>query len=141
LDTVVNVVFVAGRVLIAAAFALSAVKYGFGGIGMTYADSYRSPFPKLLRGLCALVVLVAAILVALGAWADVAALVLAVLLLWVTLAMHPFWREHDPLARMGQYVHFLKNLGLVGAALVVFYVYDQLGDDADWSLAGPILGQ
>jgi hypothetical protein len=42
---------------------------------------------------------------------------------------------------MGQYVHFLKNLGLVGAALVVFYVYDQLGDDADWSLAGPILGQ
>jgi putative oxidoreductase len=140
LDTVVNVVFVAGRVFIAAAFALTAFKYGFGGIGMTYADSYRSPFPTLLRRLCALIVLVAAILVALGAWADVAALVLAALLLWVTWAMHPFWREHDPQARMGQYVHFLKNLGLVGGALVVFYVYDQLGDDAAWSLAGPILG-
>jgi putative oxidoreductase len=138
-DIVVNVLFVAGRVLLAMAFAFSAFKYGFGGIGMTWADSYRSPFPRLLRRLSALVMVVAAVLVALGAWADIAALVLAVLMLWVTYRMHPYRNEHDPQARMGQQVHFLKNLGLVGGALVLFYAYNELGDDIAWSLTDPLL--
>ena len=139
LDTVVDWLFVVARVLVAGAFALSATKYGFGGIGMTYADSYRSPFPKLVRSLCALAIVIAALAVALGAWADIAALVLVALMLWVTYAMHPFWREYDTNARLGQTVHLVKNLGLVGGALLVFFVYNQLGDDAPLSLADPIL--
>ena len=132
-------VFVVARVLIAGAVALSAFRYGFGGVGMTYADSYRSPFPKLLRRLCVLVVVVAAAAVMLGAWAEIAALVLVGFLLWVTLAMHPYWKEHDPNARLGQKVHLTKNLGLVGGALLVFFVYNQLGGEAPLSLTDPIL--
>jgi hypothetical protein len=36
-------------------------------------------------------------------------------------------------------VHFLKNLGLVGGALVLFYAYNELGDDIAWSLTDPLL--
>jgi putative oxidoreductase len=138
-DIVPDLVFVLARTLIAGAVAWSAVRYGFGGVGMTWAESYRSPFPKLLRRVCVLVVVVAALAMIAGAWADIAALVLVALLLWVTLAMHPFWREHDPNARTGQKVHLIKNLGLVGGALAVFYVYNQLGDATAISLTDPIL--
>ena len=59
-------------------------------------------------------VTVAASALAAGAWADVAALVLLAFLLVTTFFMHPFWKEGDPQAKMGQQVHFLKNLGVAG---------------------------
>ena len=139
LDTVVDWVFVLARVLVAGAVAWSAVRYGFGGVGMTWADSYRSPFPKYLKQFCALAAVVAAVAVIVGAWADIAALVLVALMLWITYRMHPWWSEHDPNARAGQKVHFIKNFGLIGGALLVFYVYYR---DADtfFSLTDSVLG-
>jgi putative oxidoreductase len=56
---------------------------------------------------------------ALGIWPRLAAAVLAGTLVPTTLAGHPFWRETDPAARKQQQIHFLKNLGLFGGALVV----------------------
>jgi putative oxidoreductase len=131
-------VFLIARILIAIVFLMSALKYHFGGIGMRYAESYRAPFPKLMVPFSGLVIVVAALALAAGAWADVAALVLAAFLLVVGYFMHPFWKEPDPQTRLGQQVHFLKNLGLVGGLLVVFYAYDELGADA-LSLTDPLL--
>ncbi len=128
-------VFLLGRVLIAALFLVSALKLQFGGAGMSYAESYRAPFPKLL----ALVVTVAALALAAGAWADVAALVLLAFLLVTTFFMHPFWKEGDPQAKMGQQVHFFKNLGVAGGLLVLFYAYQELGAAAGVSLTDPLL--
>ena len=63
---------------------------------MRYAESYRAPFPKLLVPFSGLVIVVAALALAAGAWADVAALVLAAFLLVVSYFMHPFWKEPRP---------------------------------------------
>jgi uncharacterized membrane protein YphA (DoxX/SURF4 family) len=104
---------------------------------MSYAESYRAPFPKPL----ALVVVIAALALAAGAWADVAALVLLAFLLVTTYLMHPFWKEGDPQARLGQEVHFFKNLAVAGGLLVLFSAYYELGDDAGLSLTDPLLGQ
>ena len=73
-------VFLIARILIAIVFLMSALKYHFGGAGMRYAESYRAPFPKLLVPFSGLVIVVAALALAAGAWADVAALVLAAFL-------------------------------------------------------------
>jgi putative oxidoreductase len=140
MDTVADVAFVVGRGTIAIVIALLALRYQIGGIGMTYADSYRLPFPRLVAPLGGLVLVAAAAMVGVGAWADLGALMVVAVLLPLTLLMHPFWREVDPLARKGQQVHFAKNLGLVGGALVVFYVYYD-GVEAPWSLTDPLFGR
>jgi putative oxidoreductase len=131
-------VFLIARILIAIVFLMSALKYHFGGAGMRYAESYQAPFPRLLVPFSGLVIVVAALALAAGAWADVAALVLAAFLVVVSYFMHPFWKERDPQTKLGQQVHFLKNFGLVGGVLVVFYAYDELGADA-LSLTDPLL--
>jgi hypothetical protein len=35
------------------------------------------------------------------------------------LAGHPYWREADPAIRRQQRIHFFKNVGLFGGALLV----------------------
>ena len=101
MDTFIDWVFAVGRVLIALLFVLSALKYHFGGIGMSYAESYRAPFPKLLVPFSGVVIVVAALALAVGAWADLAALVLVAFLLVTSYYMHPFWKERDPQAKHG----------------------------------------
>jgi putative oxidoreductase len=140
MDTVADVAFVVGRGTIAIVIALLALRYQIGGIGMMYAESYRVPFPKLVAPFCGFVLVVAAAMMGVGAWADLGALSVVAVLLPFTCLMHPFWKEHDPLARKGQQVHFAKNLGLVGGALIVFYVYYD-GVDAPWSLTDPLFGR
>ncbi len=132
-------VFLIARILIAVVFLMTAFRYHFGGAGMRYAESYRAPFPKLLVPFSGLVIFLAALALALGVWADVAALVLVAFLLVTSYFMHPFWKEPDPQTKLGQQVHFVKNLGLVGGLLVVFYAYDELDADA-LSLTDPLLG-
>jgi putative oxidoreductase len=56
---------------------------------------------------------------ALGVWPRLAAGVLAGSLVPTTLAGHPYWRIKDPAARLQQRIHFFKNVGLFGGALLV----------------------
>ena len=135
MDTVADVVFVVGRATIAIAIVLLAVRYQIGGVGMMYADSYRAPFVAPLSGL---LLVAAALMVGLGAWADLGALLLVAVLFPLTCLMHAFWREPDPLARRGQQVHFAKNAAIVAGALFLFYAYYQVGAEAPLSLTDPL---
>jgi putative oxidoreductase len=64
--------------------------------------------------------LAAGVALALGVWPRVAAGVLAGTLVPTTLAGHPYWQVDDPAARRQQRIHFFKNVGLFGGALLVF---------------------
>jgi uncharacterized membrane protein YphA (DoxX/SURF4 family) len=44
---------------------------------------------------------------------------LAVFFLGVTPKMHDYWNTKDPMQRMGDRVHFLKNTALLGAVLAL----------------------
>jgi uncharacterized membrane protein YphA (DoxX/SURF4 family) len=44
---------------------------------------------------------------------------LAVFLVGVTPKMHDYWNTKDPMQRMGDRVHFLKNTALLGAVLTL----------------------
>jgi uncharacterized membrane protein YphA (DoxX/SURF4 family) len=86
-------------------------------------------------------ILVGSVLVALGAWGDLGALLIAAFLVLITPAMHAFWREKEPSARQLQQINFLKNVALLGAALILFYVWNQLHGSAGLSLTGPLFGR
>jgi putative oxidoreductase len=60
----------------------------------------------------------AGLMLATGRFTRPAALMLAGTLVPVTLAGHPFWSNEDPVAKVNNQVHFLKNLGLFGGLLL-----------------------
>jgi putative oxidoreductase len=74
-------------------------------------------------------ILVGGVLIALGLWADLGALLIAAFLLATAYWMHGYWSLEDQQQRQGQKIHFEKNLSLAGAALLIFYLFNQFGPD------------
>jgi len=75
--------------------------------------------PEVAVQLNGAAMLAAGAALALGIWPRLAAGVLAGSLVPTTLAGHPYWQEKDPAARRQQRIHFFKNVGLLGGALLV----------------------
>jgi hypothetical protein len=55
--------------------------------------------------------------------------------------MHAFWRETDPMQKQSQMSNFMKNVGLLGGALALFYAWNQLQGDAGLSITDPLFGR
>jgi putative oxidoreductase len=55
--------------------------------------------------------------------------------------MHAFWKVTDPEACQMERIQFFKDLGLAGAALVLFYAWNQRQDDAGLSITDPLFGR
>jgi len=136
-------VFLAGRILFAVMFFNSGlVGHIIGRKGTAaYARQSRVPLPEFSVVASGSMILVGSVLVALGAWGDLGALLIAAFLVLITPAMHAFWREKEPSARQLQQINFLKNVALLGAALILFYVWNQLQGSAGLSLTGPLFGR
>ena len=135
--------FLIGRVLFATVFVVSALMAHFVGYrqGVEYARSYNSPAPEIGVLLTGVLALAGGLMVALGAWADLGALLIAAFLVVITPIMHAFWNESDEQMRTTQMAMFLKNLSMLGAALVVFYLYNQLQGEAGLSITDPLFGR
>ena len=136
-------VFLAGRILFAIMFFNSGlVGHILGRKGTAaYARQNRVPLPELSVVASGAMILVGSVLVALGAWGDLGALLIAAFLVVITPVMHAFWRESEPMGKQLQQVNFLKNVSLLGAALVLFFVWNQLQGAAGLSLTGPLFGR
>jgi hypothetical protein len=50
-------------------------------------------------------------------------------------------REIDPMQSANQMAHFMKNVAMLGGALVLFYVWNQLQGDAGLSITDPLFGR
>jgi putative oxidoreductase len=107
-------------------------------MGIEYARGYGVPAPELTVPLTGVMAVAGGLMVILGLWGDLGALILVAFLLPVTWYMHGFWRETDPMQRLSQMTHFSKNVALLGGALILFYVWNQLQGDAGLSLTDPL---
>jgi putative oxidoreductase len=76
--------------------------------------------------------------VLLGIWADLGALLLFIFLAPTAVLMHGFWKETDAQAKMTETVQFSKDLGLAGAALMLFAFFSFAGDDLGLTITGPL---
>jgi putative oxidoreductase len=138
-----DVVFLIGRILFVVIFVFSGVTVHIIGReqGIQYARAYGTPLPEIGVPLTGMVAIVGGVSVLLGVWADLGALLIAGFLVLITPFMHAFWKEQDPAQKQAQTFNFLKNTALLGAALVIFYAYNQLQGDAGLSITDPLFGR
>jgi putative oxidoreductase len=90
--------------------------------------------------LSGIAIIVGGLLVTLGIWADLGALLIIGFLVGITPIMHAFWKVDDPQMRQIQSAMFFKNTALLGAALIIFYIYNQ-GQDLDLSITDALFGR
>jgi putative oxidoreductase len=138
-----DVVFVIGRLLFAVLFVSSGFMAHLGKGGREareYARSLGAPSPDLLVPLSGIVIIAGGLMIALGLWADLGALLVSGFLVGITPIMHAFWNVEDPQMQQVQSAMFFKNVALLGAALIIFYVYNQ-GQDLDASLTDALFGR
>jgi putative oxidoreductase len=111
----------AGRVALAAMFITGGADAMFDpGPRTAKAEEVGVPLdPELAVRANGAAMLAGGAALALGIWPRLAAGVLAGTIVPTTLAGHPYWQIDDPAARRQQRVHFFKNLGLLGGALLV----------------------
>ncbi len=138
-----DVVFLIGRLLFVATFVLSGSMVHLVGYreGVGYARAYGSPLPEIGVPLTGVMAVAGGAMIALGVWADLGALLIVAFLLLITPIMHAFWRETDAQTRQMQNVNFMKNVAMLGGALILFYAYNQLQGDAGLSLTDPLFGR
>jgi putative oxidoreductase len=109
-----------GRILFALIFIASAPMQ-FSSATMHYAGAHGVPAPHVLVPIAGILALVGGLMVLVGWQTRIGALLLILFLVPVTLMMHNFWAESDAAARMQQQVNFMKNLSLIGGALLIAY--------------------
>ena len=108
------------RLLLVALFLMSAPSH-FKAQTIAYTAQQGVPFAQILVPLSGLMALAGGLSVLLGWHARAGAWLLVAFLVPVTLAMHAFWAIPDPMMRMIQQGFFMKNLGLLGGALLIAY--------------------
>lgn len=116
-----DVVLLVGRVL----FALIFIKSGIAHLtklnaSTGYAQFKKVPSPKLAVIVTGLMLIIGGLYVALGIFADLGALLLAIFLIVSAFMMHNFWTIQDEQAKQGETINFFKNIALAGAALIIF---------------------
>ena len=133
-----------GRVLFAVLFVSSGfmAHLGEGGNqGREYARSLGAPSPATRRCRSAGIAIIAGgTMIALGIWADLGALLIIGFLAGITLILHAFWKVEDPQMKQIESAMFFQNVALLGAALIIFYVYNQ-GQDLDLSITDALFGR
>ncbi len=106
------------RALFSAIFLLAGPGH-FNPATIAYARSAGVPFAPLLVPASGVLAFLSGLSVLLGFRARVGAAMIAAFLIPVTLAMHAFWAVKDPVMGQMQFVMFMKNVGLLGGALLV----------------------
>ena len=116
-----DVVLVIGRVLFALIFINSGIAHLTKLEAMTgYAKYKKVPAAKLSVIISGLMILIGGLYIALGIYADLGGLLIALFLIPAAFLMHAFWKETDATAKQNESIGFFKDLALAGAALIIF---------------------
>jgi putative oxidoreductase len=113
-----RILFPIARVLFAAIFITAAPRH-FTQEGIQHATDLGVPLAKLLVPLSGVMALVGGLSIVLGWKARWGAWALVAFLVPVTAMMHAFWRQTDPTAFHIQQAMFMKNLSMLGGALLL----------------------
>src|SRR5437764_15351642 len=118
-----RVLVIAGRALFALIFIIAAPGH-FSQQTVGYAAQQGVPLASIAVPLSGIIALAGGLSVLLGYRARWGAWLLILFLVPVTLLLHKFWTISDPMMAQMQQVMFMKNLALIGGALLI----TQFGD-------------
>jgi putative oxidoreductase len=109
-----------GRALFTSIFITASFGH-FSAPTIAYAAQQGVPLANVLVPASGVLALAGGLSVLLGYKARIGAWLLVAFLIPVTLAMHAFWKVADPTMAMMQQVMFMKNVSMLGGALLVAY--------------------
>lgn len=110
-----DTIFIIGRIMFGSFFIIMGLMHMMKMNMLTgYAASKKVPMPKLAVMVSGLLILLGGIGVATDLFLSISVVLLAIFLVGVSLGMHRFWKEPEELS------NFLKNMALLGAALMLF---------------------
>ncbi len=116
-----NAVLIIGRIFFGALWIGAGFAHFKNLEAMTgYAKYKKLPAAKLGVIGSGLTFLVGGILVVLGTWVDLAALLIAVTVILAAVIFHQYWKETDANTKMQETMAFNKDIALGGAALILF---------------------
>jgi putative oxidoreductase len=107
-----------GRLLFSLIFLLSGPTL-FSSASAGYAASQGVPLATILVPVSGVLCILGALSIILGYKARIGAAMIIVFLLPVTLVFHHFWTVTDPGARETEMIEFLKNISMLGGAVVI----------------------
>lgn len=107
-----------GRVLFAAIFLMSAAGH-FSSQQIAFAASQGVPMADIAVPLSGIIEGLGALSILLGYRVQWGAALLVLFLLPVTFMLHAFWAVTDPMMQQIQMVMFMKNLSMMGAAILI----------------------
>jgi putative oxidoreductase len=107
-----------GRILFSFIFILTITSH-FSSKTIDYAASAGVPMPSILVPLAGIIATLGGLSIFLGFKAKAGAWLIVLFLVPVTLYMHRFWSVTDPGMQAMQKINFMKNLSLIGAALII----------------------
>lgn len=134
-----DIIVLIGRIMFVFVFLSSGLSHFTSRQMMSqYAASKKVPaaLPAVLGG--GVLLIAGGISILFGIWADLGALLLVIFLLPTAVLIHNFWTVTDPQARMMEMSQFAKDLGLAGAALMLFAFFAYVGEDLGLTLTGPL---
>jgi putative oxidoreductase len=110
-----------GRFLFSLMFIISGLSHFTSGT-IGYAAGQGLPMANILVPFSGLLALFGGLSILFGYYARVGALLLILFLVPVTFTMHRFWTVTDPAMYQMQMVQFMKNLSMLGGAIIfAFY--------------------
>src|SRR5919109_623825 len=127
--SVMDVVDLVGRILFALLFLDNGWAHCTKRTQMVpFGRSIGAPFAEFSVPFTGVMMLVGGVLIILGVWADLGALLLVLFLPAAGYLGHPYWRDTDPMMRAAQKAQFWKNIALAGAALFFLYAFYEFGE-------------
>ncbi|MCS7212669.1 MAG: DoxX family protein [Candidatus Calescibacterium sp.] len=119
MEAIKNIGFLVGRIIVGVYYSMAGIEHFTGLQGMAqYAASKGVPLPELAVLFTGVLLLVGGLSVLTGLFPIVGIGSLVVFFLPVTIIMHDFWNIQDPQMKMIQTIQFMKNMGLMGSAMI-----------------------
>ena len=115
--------FLVGRILVGCYYLQSAFHH-FTNVNhlARAAAAHGVPAPEVGVIVGGLLLLVAGLSFLFGLFPRMGVAALVLFLVPVTLIMHAFWADHDPVQQQNNLINFSKNVGLLGSSLMFLAV-------------------
>ena len=113
-----NIMVVLGRICFSLLFIAAGIGH-FAARNIESASAHGVPFASIAVPFSGIMALAGGLSIFFGYRAKVGAWLTVVFLVPVTLAMHKFWSIADPVEAQMQMIMFMKNVSLIGGALII----------------------
>jgi putative oxidoreductase len=110
----------AGRMLFSVLFIFSALGHFKQGT-IAYATAKGVPFASFMVPLSGVMELAGGIMILIGYEARIGAWLIVLFMIPVTFVFHQFWKIKDPMQKQMEMAAFLKNISILGGALILTY--------------------